>query len=88
MKRYCLVCRDSTLREVPVQVVSERMAEAQAAGQQGMERAHVPVSVAASVEQVYTTIKVTVQSSGAVLKFQAAVCMYVNLCALLGFLLG
>lgn len=45
-----------------MQVVSERIAEAQAAGQQDTEHAHVAVSVEASVEQVYTTIKVTVQS--------------------------
>lgn len=45
-----------------MQVVSQRTADAQAAGQQDMERAHVPVSVEASVEQVYATIKVNVQS--------------------------
>lgn len=54
-------CRESALREVPVQVVSERTAEAQAAGQSDMERAHVAVSVTASVEQVYQTTKVTLQ---------------------------
>ena len=52
-------CRDSALREVPVQVVSERTAEAQAAEQHDMERAHVAVPVTASVEQVYQTVKVT-----------------------------
>lgn len=45
-----------------MQVVSQRTAEAQAAGHQDMERGHVAVSMEASVEQVYTTIKVTVQS--------------------------
>ena len=42
-----------------MQVVSEHTAEAQAAGQHDMERAHVPVSVTASVEDVYQMIKVT-----------------------------
>ena len=41
-----------------MQVVCERTAGAQAAGQHDMERAHVAVSVAASVEQVYKAIKV------------------------------
>lgn len=54
-KVFFLHCRDTALREVPVQVVSKRTAEA---GQHEMEHAHVAVSVTASVEHMYQTIKV------------------------------
>ena len=49
-----------------MQVVSERTAVAQAAGQHDMERAHIAVSVTASVEQVYQTIQVTLNLCAAV----------------------
>ena len=46
------------MQEVPLQVMSERTAEAQATGQHGAARGYVAVSVSANVEQVYDTIKV------------------------------
>lgn len=47
------------MQEVPLQVMSERTAEAQAASQHDVERGYVAVSVSASVKQVYDTIKVS-----------------------------
>ena len=82
-----LHCRDTALREVPVQVVSESTAEAQAAGQHAMERAHVAVSVTASVEQVYQTIKVTRHFCAAVHSSNLRTALTILILVLLGMAL-
>lgn len=53
-----LHCRTAALRGVPLQVLSERSVEAQAAGQQSADCSYVAVSVAASVDQVYLNVQV------------------------------
>lgn len=47
------------MRQVPLQVLSERSAEAQAAGHMQAERSYVAVSVAADIKQVYSAIQVS-----------------------------
>ena len=52
-------CSPKDMRQVPLQVLSERSAEAQAAGYIKAERSYVAVSVAADLKQVYSAIQVS-----------------------------
>ena len=47
------------MRQVPLQVLSERSAEAQAAGQSNADQPYVAVSVAADLKQVYSALQVS-----------------------------
>lgn len=46
------------MRQVPLQVLSERSAEAQAAGQSHAEQPYVAVCVTADLKQVYSALQV------------------------------
>ncbi len=46
------------MRQVPLQVLSERSAEAQAAGQSNAEQLYVTISVAADLKQAYSALQV------------------------------
>ncbi len=59
MSVYIWCCSSRALREVPLQVMSERNAEAQATGQADADRNYVAVSVAANVDQVYLNVQVS-----------------------------
>ncbi|DBA76668.1 hypothetical protein WJX79_007357 [Trebouxia sp. C0005] len=48
---------DRTMRQVPLQVLSERSAEAQAAGQSHAEQPYVAVCVTADLKQVYSALQ-------------------------------
>ena len=47
------------MRQIPLQVMSQRTAEAQQQGQHSIERNYVAVSVAADVDSVYKLIQVS-----------------------------
>ena len=47
------------MRQVPLQVLSERSAEAQAAAQSNAEQPYVAVSVAADLKHVYSALQVS-----------------------------
>ena len=54
-----VICSNRTMRQVPLQVLSEQSAEAQAAGQSHAEQLYVAVSVAADLKQVYFALQVS-----------------------------